>query len=271
MQGRARDRDALSPEHLPDLRQPQTALQPALVERANRTAGPERATRVEGVHRAEPTPPGTPVGCTPGRVAVCPGFSVLVRCFVCAGRGVAQPGRALGSGPRGRWFKSSRPDQTTPTRLPRWGPRHEDVAHWPGLPGLFAVRLCAGCPRTWWSRSGPWTNPGQICRRRGTLAEQDSVYKQGLRPKRKGTKAVAAEAGFYPTDVVGAENATQAAMAKMESLAAEYLHRLRAGEILTTDRGGRRVRRRGAPLPHKSAPAAARVSPIAIRPIAAAH
>jgi hypothetical protein len=26
-------------------------------------------------------------------------------------RGVAQPGRALGSGPRGRRFKSSRPDQ----------------------------------------------------------------------------------------------------------------------------------------------------------------
>ena len=26
-------------------------------------------------------------------------------------RGVAQPGRALGSGPRGRWFKSTRPDQ----------------------------------------------------------------------------------------------------------------------------------------------------------------
>ena len=25
-------------------------------------------------------------------------------------RGVAQPGRALGSGPRSRWFKSSRPD-----------------------------------------------------------------------------------------------------------------------------------------------------------------
>ena len=25
-------------------------------------------------------------------------------------RGVAQPGRALGSGPRCRWFKSSRPD-----------------------------------------------------------------------------------------------------------------------------------------------------------------
>ena len=27
-------------------------------------------------------------------------------------RGVAQPGRALGSGPRGRWFESSRPDQS---------------------------------------------------------------------------------------------------------------------------------------------------------------
>ncbi len=26
-------------------------------------------------------------------------------------RGVAQPGRALGSGPRGRWFESTRPDQ----------------------------------------------------------------------------------------------------------------------------------------------------------------
>jgi hypothetical protein len=26
-------------------------------------------------------------------------------------RGVAQPGRALGSGPRGRWFESNRPDQ----------------------------------------------------------------------------------------------------------------------------------------------------------------
>ncbi len=25
-------------------------------------------------------------------------------------RGVAQPGRALGSGPRGRWFESSHPD-----------------------------------------------------------------------------------------------------------------------------------------------------------------
>ena len=26
-------------------------------------------------------------------------------------RGVAQPGRASGSGPEGRWFESSRPDQ----------------------------------------------------------------------------------------------------------------------------------------------------------------
>jgi hypothetical protein len=29
-------------------------------------------------------------------------------------RGVAQSGRALGSGPRGRWFESSRPDQLSP-------------------------------------------------------------------------------------------------------------------------------------------------------------
>src|SRR5262245_46495495 len=29
-------------------------------------------------------------------------------------RGVAQPGRALGSGPRGRWFESTRPDHLDP-------------------------------------------------------------------------------------------------------------------------------------------------------------
>jgi hypothetical protein len=33
-------------------------------------------------------------------------------CVVWAGRDVAQSGRALRSGRRGRWFKSSRPDQT---------------------------------------------------------------------------------------------------------------------------------------------------------------
>src|SRR6266498_4945973 len=33
--------------------------------------------------------------------------------FTC--RGVAQPGRALGSGPRGRRFESSRPDQSNQT------------------------------------------------------------------------------------------------------------------------------------------------------------
>ena len=33
--------------------------------------------------------------------------------FTC--RGVAQPGRALGSGPRGRRFESSRPDQKSQT------------------------------------------------------------------------------------------------------------------------------------------------------------
>src|SRR6185503_9868786 len=33
------------------------------------------------------------------------------------GRGVAQPGRALGSGPRGRRFESSRPDQLSSKTL----------------------------------------------------------------------------------------------------------------------------------------------------------
>src|SRR5262249_30345028 len=47
------------------------------------------------------------LGLTPPEVA--PTLSALRR-------GVAQLGRALGSGPRGRWFKSSRPDQR-----PRWG------------------------------------------------------------------------------------------------------------------------------------------------------
>ncbi len=32
-------------------------------------------------------------------------------------RSLAQPGRALGSGPRGRWFKSTRPDQILPKIL----------------------------------------------------------------------------------------------------------------------------------------------------------
>ena len=35
------------------------------------------------------------------------------------GRGVAQPGRALGSGPRGRRFKSFRPDQSHPQNGPQ--------------------------------------------------------------------------------------------------------------------------------------------------------
>src|SRR6185369_17614241 len=36
---------------------------------------------------------------------------IWAKIVVRLGRGVAQPGRALGSGPRGRRFKSSRPDQ----------------------------------------------------------------------------------------------------------------------------------------------------------------
>ena len=43
---------------------------------------------------------------TPGTLYSPPLFCRLRR----TDRGVAQPGRALGSGPRSRWFKSSRPD-----------------------------------------------------------------------------------------------------------------------------------------------------------------
>ena len=41
------------------------------------------------------------------------------RIAVHACRGVAQPGRALGSGPRGRWFESTRPDQLSPPVVQR--------------------------------------------------------------------------------------------------------------------------------------------------------
>ena len=43
------------------------------------------------------------------RALIASGVTMIVLC-----RGVAQPGRALGSGPRGRRFKSSRPDHFLP-------------------------------------------------------------------------------------------------------------------------------------------------------------
>ena len=47
-------------------------------------------------------------------------------------RGVAQPGRALGSGPRGRWFESTRPDQFSQvfpkTTYAEFGPRGVGLA-----------------------------------------------------------------------------------------------------------------------------------------------
>jgi hypothetical protein len=78
-------------------------------------------------------------------------------------RGVAQPGRALGSGPRGRRFKSSRPDQLSTsfqvgrlrglsvsrgsrrdsTKSSR--PDHSRLRKGPAIAGLFAVWWCAGC------------------------------------------------------------------------------------------------------------------------------
>jgi hypothetical protein len=43
-------------------------------------------------------------------------------------RGVAQPGRALGSGPRGRWFESTRPDQFRPGGFAPPGPPTRSLA-----------------------------------------------------------------------------------------------------------------------------------------------
>ena len=74
-------------------------------------------------------------------------------------RGVAQLGRALGSGPRGRWFESSRPDhfssivlrfETTchDSRRPdTTGRRHIVVAGYP---------LCAATRGASWARTGKW-------------------------------------------------------------------------------------------------------------------
>lgn len=68
------------------------------------------------------------------------------------------------------------------------------------------------------------------------------VYKQGLRPKRKGAKAVAAETGFYASEVEGAENTTEPIIAEIETIAAKHLQKLRTGNINLTRPGACRVR-----------------------------
>jgi hypothetical protein len=61
------------------------------------------------------------------------------------------------------------------------------------------------------------------------------VYKQNLRPKRKGPKAVAAETGFYASEVEGAENTTEPVIAEIEAIAARHLQKLRTGDINLAD------------------------------------
>jgi hypothetical protein len=61
------------------------------------------------------------------------------------------------------------------------------------------------------------------------------VYKQNLRPKRKGPKAVAAETAFYASEVEGAENTTEPVIAEIETIAAKHLQKLRTGNINLTD------------------------------------
>ena len=61
------------------------------------------------------------------------------------------------------------------------------------------------------------------------------VYKQGLHPKRKGTKAVGAETAFYLSETAGAENATEPQIGKIETVAAAHLAKLRSGDIDLSD------------------------------------
>ena len=61
------------------------------------------------------------------------------------------------------------------------------------------------------------------------------VYKQGLHPKRKGTKAVGAETAFYLRETAGAENATEPQIGKIETVAAAHLAKLRSGDIDLSD------------------------------------
>jgi hypothetical protein len=56
--------------------------------------------------------PTLPFSYTPTRI-LAPSFDIVLTGRYdshSSKRGVAQPGRALGSGPRGRWFESNRPD-----------------------------------------------------------------------------------------------------------------------------------------------------------------
>ena len=77
-----------------------------------------------------------------------------------------------------------------------------------------------------------WLDPKEVAKRQHVLW----VYKQGLQPKRKGTKAVAAETGFYVSEVPGEENTTEEVIAQIESIAARHLQKLRGGNINLTKR-----------------------------------
>lgn len=76
-----------------------------------------------------------------------------------------------------------------------------------------------------------WLDPDQVANGQHVLW----VYKQGLKPKRKGTKAVGAETGFYLSETHGAENATEPEIGKIETMAAAHLAKLRSGDINLTD------------------------------------
>lgn len=76
-----------------------------------------------------------------------------------------------------------------------------------------------------------WLDPEEVANGQHVLW----VYKQGLKPKRKGTKAVGAETGFYLSETPGAENATEPEIGRIETVAAAHLAKLRSGDIRLTD------------------------------------
>ena len=85
-------------------------------------------------------------------------------------RGVAQPGRALGSGPRGPRFKSGRPDHCWPFRLQRICNGGIEMDSWRSdVVILCALSLAPAVP--YWQR----VPVDQV----GILVEEPAIYAPG--------------------------------------------------------------------------------------------
>jgi hypothetical protein len=91
-------------------------------------------------------------------------------------RGVAQPGRALGSGPRGRRFKSCLPDFVRP--LDRLASANGPAAFF-----FFSVHLCThrGTPRPTGNGGGPLARHGRFGRQGALVRRQRRERHRELR------------------------------------------------------------------------------------------